>query len=607
MKEYIGIDLGTSNSAIAFCESPEKEAQVAEITQVMSPGTIGEKKSLPSTLYLPYEGELAPGSTTLPWGDEAGVIGEWARGRGAEMPDRLVVSAKSWLCHAGVDRLGPILPWGEESSAPLSKISPVEASRRYLSHLKSALIHRRGTFDEKNAHVVLTVPASFDEVARQLTHEAAKVAGLADATLLEEPQAALYACIAGTGGQWRKQVHPGDLILVIDVGGGTTDFSLIAISEEDGNLRLERIAVGDHLLLGGDNMDLALAYSVRAELEAQGKPLDHWQFLSLVHSARLAKEKLLSDDSLSEVPIAVASRGASLFKKTLSTKLTRAQVLTLLLDGFFPLSPVTNMPAVRRSTGIQEVGLPFVADAGISRHLARFLTRSLENVRSDAQAVARLEGSPALKKTHLHPTAILFNGGVFNSPVLRARTLEILRAWSPDSEVKELEGANFDLAVAKGAAYYAACLGEGKGVRIKAGTARSYYLGLEPSMPAVPGFRPPIKGLCVVPQGLEEGSELKLEGREFGLVTGEPVEFRFFSSSVRAGDAPGAVVGNAEAELDETSRLEITLPPLEGKTGDVVPVNLDAVVTEVGTLELYMKHTQSNRKWNLEFNVRPKA
>jgi hypothetical protein len=591
----IGIDLGTSNSAIAVSDGLDMEPTIVEISQRVTPETEEKRKVLPSALYFPHEGELKANSN--------GVIGLWARERGSEVPNRVVSSAKSWLCQPLVDRKAPILPWKSDIS---TKVSPVEASRRYLEHMAKAL---ETTFSvdihSESTKIVLTVPASFDEVARSLTHEAAEMAQLRNVTLLEEPQAALYAWITHNGENWRNQVTPGDIVLVIDIGGGTTDFSLIHIAEDSGNLKLERISVGEHLLLGGDNMDLALAYHLKTKIESGGQNVDTWQFQSLVHQSRAAKEKLLAEE-LSEVPIAVASKGAGLFAKSLSSKLSSEDVSKLLMDGFFPLTDIADMPQVRKSSGLHEYGLPFVFDAAVSRHLARFLRRSLENIKTNETLKTLVAESFDIKKeTFVTPTKILFNGGVFTARPFCDRILKLLRSWSPKKEIQELKSFEVDLAVAKGAAYYARSLWEHKGLRIKAGTARSYYLGVEPSIPAVPGVEIPIRGLCVVPQGLEEGTQLDLEGSEFGLVTGEPVEFRFFSSSVRAGDSVGMVVENAEKDLEESSRLEITLPSLDGKVGETVPVSLEARVTEVGTLELRMKHTRSDQRWNLQFNTRP--
>jgi len=597
----LGIDLGTSNSALAWSAPESESPEVIEVPQLTSADKIGELSMLSSSLYLPHEGETV---AKLPWekASSESVVGAWAKERGATIPDRLVSSAKSWLCSNTVDRKGAILPWKSEITE--GKVSPVEASRRYLEHLRHAWEQKAGeSWDAKNSKVVLTVPASFDEVARTLTHEAAESAGWGKVTLLEEPQAALYAWLAAYPEDWRKQVKPGELVLVVDIGGGTTDFSLIAISDAEGDLALERISVGEHLLLGGDNMDLALAHALRAQAESEGHKLDNWQFLSLTLATRLAKERLFSDDSLGELPVAVASRGSSLFAKALSLRLERETALKIVLDGFLPKTPVSELPQQRRSLGLQEEGLAYVFDPAISRHLARFLKRSFENMKADTRLTA-LVSPDAQREGYLMPSAVLFNGGVFNAGAIKDRMLDLLSEWRGKA-ITELPATHLDLAVARGAAHYAKLSSEGKGIRIKAGTARSYYLGVEASVPSVPGYEPPIKGLCVVPQGIEEGSELSLAGQSFGLVTGEPVEFRFFSSAVRAGDSVGSIVEDARAELDESARLSVTLPADAEGEGQVVPVELDAVVTEVGTLELWMKNLASGKKWNLEFNVRP--
>ena len=453
--------------------------------------------------------------------------------------------------------------------------------------------------------VVITVPASFDEVARTLTSEAAEAAGLGKVVLLEEPQAAFYAWTAQAGSDWRKQVRPGDLVLVCDVGGGTADFSLIAVAGKEGNLEVERISVGEHILLGGDNMDLALAYTLQAQLEAAGKTLDGWQFLALIHAASRAKVQLFNDPSLNEARIAVPSRGSGLFAKTVSAKLDRATLEAVVLDGFFPLTKVTDLPRETRGAGLQEFGLPYASDPVVSKHLARFLTRSLMNVKASAALTALVSRPEALEGDCLRPTAVLFNGGVFNAEPIRKRVLDLLDSWNGGSPVRELAGFQPDLAVARGAAIYGRNRATGQGIRIRAGTARSYYIGLETSMPAIPGFKPSIKALCVVPQGMEEGSQLLIDGQEFGLMTGRPADFRFFASEVRSGDTPGQIIPNAERDLEETSRLELTLPPIEGfPEGQPVPVQINPVVTELGNLELWMKHTRSDRRWKVEFQVR---
>lgn len=607
----VGIDLGTSNSALALAPADQEEgADICAIPQLFSLQAVGELEILPSVLYLPLDNEAASATATLPWQEGSvagGIVGQLAREQGTLRPERMVASAKSWLCNPHVDPEAPILPWKAELE-PGQKVSPFDASVRYLAHLReacrSAFVRRGEPHALEAAEVVVTVPASFDDVARALTHRAAQAAGWGGVTLLEEQQAAFYYWISQSGGKWREHVHPGDLVLVCDVGGGTADFSLVAVSEQAGALQLERVSVGDHILLGGDNMDLALAYAVRGELEKGGAKLDNWQFLSLIHSCRVGKEALFADAALAAYPISVPSRGASLFAGTLSTSLGRDTLNSVLLDGFFPRTGIAEHPARRRSLGLKEFGLDYAADPALSKHLAWFLARSFRNTQG-SEALSRLVAGRVREKDgvpFIFPSAILFNGGVFKAAPLRQRIMEILSGWD-GSGVAELPESDFDLAVAKGAAVYARTRLTGEGIRIKAGTARSYYIGLESSMPAVPGLAPPLKAVCVVPQGMEEGSEESLPGQDFGLVTGDLVEFRFFSSTVRAGDRVGDLV-EGEEDLEETASLQLTLPPLEGGEGAMIPVRLHSVVTELGTLELWMRHEPSGRQWKLEFNVR---
>jgi molecular chaperone DnaK (HSP70) len=604
----LGIDLGTSNSAVAADNFESDQTSLVEITQILRPNQVGEKTTLPSALYIPHPDEFSADALKLPWSDHSAtaIIGHFARDHGALIPDRLVISAKSWLSNFHVDPRRAVLPWKSDIKEP--KLSAFDCSRLYLEHLKEGFLYAERiqgrNWDLSEGHIVLTVPASFDEVARNLTAEAAEAADLGKVTLLEEPQAAFYAWTAQAGSGWRSQVSPGDIILVSDVGGGTADFSLIAISGKDGNLEVERISVGEHILLGGDNMDLALAYTLQAQLEAEGKSLDAWQFLALIYAASRAKVDLFNDESIEQAPISVPSRGSSLFAKTVSTTLDRKTLGQVVLDGFFPRTKITELPTEGRSAGLQEFGLPYASDPVVSKHLARFLTRSLTNVKA-SDSLRALVGAAAEDSDYLRPTAVLFNGGVFNAASIRGRVLDLLASWNDGKPVRELEGFQPDLAVAKGAALYGRNRATGKGIRIKAGTARSYYIGLETSMPAIPGFKPPIKALCIVPQGMEEGSELLIEGKEFGLMTGQPADFRFFASEVRSGDAPGQIIPHAERELEETSRIEVTLPAIEGlPEGQPVPVQMNPVVTELGNLELWMKHTGSDRRWKVEFQVR---
>jgi molecular chaperone DnaK (HSP70) len=580
-----GVDLGTTNSAIAWRNLDEASGDVVSIPQLTAPGTVEERRLLPSFLYLAKEGEFAEGALALPWDKKAVyATGEFARGHGAKVPTRLVASAKSWLSHSGVDRTGTLLPW--QAPPEVERISPVEASARYLRHLAGAWkVSRKTAIDSEE--IVLTVPASFDAAARELTTQAASHAGLHNVTLLEEPQAALYAWLETVGDGFRKQVQVGDVILVVDVGGGTTDLSLIAVSEQEGNLQFTRIAVGDHILLGGDNMDLTLGHHL-----AQGKNLDAWQFVALTHGCRQAKELLFSDPKLKKVPISIPSRGSALIGSTLKTELTRDDVTRILIDGFMPKVRVTDLPETARRTGLTQLGLPYAQDPGITRHLAAFLTR---------------QSRIAEGKAFVHPTAILFNGGVFKATALKERVIEIVNEWlalDGGSPAKELEGADLDLAVARGAAYYG-WVRQGHGIRIRGGTARSYYVGVETAMPAVPGFKPPVKALCVAPFGMEEGSRADITPQEFALVVGEPTVFRFFASSVRREDRAGDMIDDAgrSEELEEVAPVETTL---SGESGKLVPVNLQAAVTEVGTLELRCLEKSGPGRWKLEMNVRAK-
>jgi hypothetical protein len=612
----VGIDLGTTNCAVAFHELTATGEEPVEtrrstlgIPQLTAVGTVETRPLLPSFLYLPGSAEFPAGGLALPWKSEAtDVVGEFARKHGVNVPTRLVASAKSWLCHPGVDRRGALLPW--QAPADVARVSPVEASTRYLrhllaagdAHLKSVGVKERMADQD----VVLTVPASFDAAARDLTMEAAKSAGLEHVTLLEEPQAALYAWLDQLGPRFRKELKVGDVILVVDVGGGTTDFSLIAVTEENGDLQLNRVAVGDHILLGGDNMDLALAHSLNQGLAAAGKKLDAWQFASLTFGARQAKEALFADGALKKAPIAIPGRGSALIGGTLKTELTRETLQQVLTDGFFPKVPVTELPQTARRAGLTQVSLPYAQDAGISRHLAAFLTRQAKALENAKDLAMRFEG-----RSFLHPTSVLFNGGVFKAGVLKARLLEVLNQWlvaDGGQPVKEQAGADLDLSVARGAAYYG-WVRRGHGIRIRGGTARAYYVGVESPMPAVPGFEPPLKALCVAPFGMEEGTQADLPPQEFALVIGEPTRFRFFASSVRRDDPVGSMQDDAteDAGFEELAPIETSLPAEPGREGQLVPVQLQAAVTELGTLEVRCVEKSGPGRWKLELNVRLKG
>lgn len=572
-KFIIGIDLGTTNCTLAYAEVPAKKelSDLVQfpIRQLIEREVEGESLSLPSFLYFPLEEEKIEGSYCL---------GTFARDRGAQLPDRLVSSAKSWLCHEGVDRRAPILPPSE------ARISPLEVSSALLSHLKAAWETANPKVNFAEQTVLVTVPASFDPSARQLVQEAAKLAGYPEGTiLLEEPQAAFYSWLQVHEKSWRSQLKLGDLVLVVDIGGGTTDFSLIAVKEKEGDLELERIAVGAHLLLGGDNMDWALAYKAREKLEAAGHNIDDWQLNTLVHICRKAKEQLLSKGAPKSADILIPGRGKKLVGGGLKTTLTQKEALEILVEGFIPLLPATERSAPEARLGLQQVGLPYAQDPRLSAQLARFL----------AQAGA--DGKLAI------PTALLFNGGALKAEPLRARIEEQLNSWAKEegkNPVKVLSGTDCDYAVSHGAVSYGfARLGHA--VRIKSGTSRSYFIGVEDAVPAIPGVARGITAFCIAPLGMEEGSEARLPNKEFHLLLGEKAQFRFFSSDATV--PLGTAVRRWQKELQELHPIEAVLERQE-EEGRTVAVTLKSAVTELGVLEIYCQ-ASNGRLWKLEFNL----
>jgi len=587
--KILAIDLGTTSSVLAVADD-DAPARTVPIAQVVGPGEVAERPTLPSFLLLPSELEVPPAQLQLPWsGPLRYAVGGFARERGAELPHRLVASAKSWLCNPAIDRTAQVLPFRgaqrelERDMADGERVSPVNASARYLAHLRAAWDDAHPDEPASEQDVLVTVPASFDPVARELTVVAAREAGFDRVTLLEEPQAAFYAYLVARGDAWRRDLAPGDVVLVCDVGGGTTDFSLIEITSDAGNLALERIAVGDHILLGGDNMDLAVAALVGQSL---GRPLDAMQQRALVHTCRRAKEQLLGAAAPDSLPVAILGRGSRLIGGTVKAEVARDQVERLVLDGFFPEVAADARAERRRAGGLRELGLPYAHDPAITRHLAEFLAR-----------FGRM------------PSHVLFNGGVMKAPRLAARVVDQLRAWA-GRDVGVLAGADLDLAVALGAAHYGQ-VRRGKGVRIRGGTARAYYIGIESAMPAIPGFAPPLKALCVAPQGLEEGSSVELPDDELGLVVGETQAFRFFAAAAgpdAVPDAAGALVDADAGGLVELDPVEqLVAADADHAPGQLVPVRLEAHVTEVGTLELWCVARDGRGRWKLEYSVRERA
>jgi molecular chaperone DnaK (HSP70) len=590
----IGIDLGTTNSVVAYIDMHNSTGaasviRVFPVPQLVRPGEVGTLPALPSFLYFPTEEELSAGGVSANWNEHpAMVTGVLAREQGALVPSRQVSSAKSWLSYPGVHRRGKILPAQAEPPQPM--ISPVEASARYLMHLRDGWNGAIGSDEEtrfEQQEIVLTVPGSFDEEARELTVEAARRAGLENLTLLEEPLAAFYAWIvanrqAQAGNH--EQLCDGELILICDIGGGTTDFSLIRARRVEGELQFERTAIGEHLLLGGDNLDLALVRHVENKLN--GAALTLRQRYALRRTCCAAKERLLSDSSLHRVPVTILGSGRTVVGEARSTELAREEVLQILTDGFLPITAPQEMPAAGTPTGLRELGLPYASDPAITKHLAKFLT----------QAAEAMDGSSANARI-ARPDAVLFNGGFCAPAVTRDRIVEALSNWFGGAQnrwsPKLLNNDEVESAVARGAAYYGR-VRRGTGMRIQAGSARSYYIGFRSELG--------LQGICVLPAGVEEGTTLPLLDREFSVLANRPVSFTLYSSRTRH-DAHGQVAALDEASVHRHPPLVSLLR--YGKRRDVyLTICLGASFTEVGTLELWCESRHTPHRWRLQFELR---
>ena len=592
----IGIDLGTTNSVVYYLDKEVEDAvpQVFEIPQLIEFGELDTKPSLPSFLYLPDDREVPEKGLSLPWGDnKTFAVGELARKNSSLSPLKTISSAKSWLCVDNIDRLAPILPWNRNNKE--KQMSPVEASMQVLLYIRNAWNSEMASKDDslliENQTVMLTVPASFDAVARELTVKAAQDAGM-NVILIEEPQAAIYSWLLEIGDNWRKQVSPKDVILVCDIGGGTTDLSLIKVKNDEGNLQLERIAVGNHILLGGDNMDLTTAYSAAAKIKKVKKQnLDAYQITGLTHACRQAKEKLLSNNpDIQSQKLTVLGKGSSLIANTITTEITRDELTKILIEGFFPKCELTDKPAGGAKAGLKAFGLNYESDPAITKHIAEFLTIHCGG------------------DTENLPNCILFNGGVTKADTVRERIVDVMSGWLPESkgDVKVLTGNNPDLAVALGASYYGQ-VREGKGIRIKAGSSHAYYLGIESSMPAIPGFTPPVQGLCVLPIGTEEGSTLDIDYSGLGLLVGEKTEFKFYSSVSRRDDNTGSLIDDVGMvdDIDEMPPVTADLPVNnEIPPGSLVPIKLRCEITEIGTMQIWCKSLTSGSEWKLNFELR---
>ncbi len=610
-KYAIGIDLGTTNSMLAYVaiEAENPTVSILPIPQLTAHSQIESLLALPSFVWI-AKSEFAdrdaisvsaalgkcPYSSLNSISGNRIVVGEFARRSAAESPEQCIVAAKSWLCHSAVDRQSAILPWGTDGSFEL--LSPVQASRLILEHLISAWAVAFPDAPIAEQQVVLTVPASFDLAARELTFVAAREAGLPDGFIaLEEPQAAVYHWIAKTGQHWRRELQAGDEIFVCDVGGGTTDLALIKAEQKDGELSLQRVAVGQHLLIGGDNMDLALAHFSASKFSDAGSKLNAWQSMSLWHTARNAKESLLSGSEQKSYTVSVLGRASKLIGGTVSIELSASEVEEVLIEGFFPFCDSDARPISTSTVGFQEIGLPYEQDTAITRHVAAFL--------SDNRSEAALDGDGKRIK-------LLFNGGVFRSDALRNRLLAVMNnfqeanAMSDAGPIAVLGGVeDLDAAVASGAAYYAWSKQNG-GVRIRGGTGHSYYVGIETAGLAVPGMPRPLNALCVVPKGMEEGTEVEVPSRDIGLVVGYPASFRFFASANRSDDQVGTLLKHwDDDELQETAPMQTELQK-DASIGDakIVPVRFISKITELGMFELWCSQQGGDNEWKLEMNVR---
>jgi hypothetical protein len=632
----IGFDLGTTNSAVTFVDTHKEPWRIETfaVPQLVAPGQIEARESLPSFHYQPAAGEFAAGALKCPWqkSEPAFAVGVFARDHGALVPGRLINSAKSWLCHSGVDRTAGLLPW--HGAADVEQFSPVEVSARYLGHVRDAWNARFPRYPLAEQEFVLTLPASFDEVARELTVKAAALAGLPRVVLIEEPQAAFYAWIYAHADRWQELVEPGQKILVCDIGGGTSDFTLIRVRRgEGGKVQFHRVAVGDHLILGGDNLDLALARHIEQKI---GR-LEPRAWAILVRACRVVKETLLGPDAPEKLTVNLPGSGARLIGGGTHVEVTRQEVCDLLVEGFFPRVGLEEKPISRRS-GFQEFGLPFAPDAAITRYLAAFLTAH--------RHVALEDAGPARDHDPARPDIVLFNGGVFESPLLRARLLEVLESWfqpclaaagtaanarslaDVPSAAKQtgwrsivLDNDRLDLAVARGAAYYG-MVRRGQGVRIAAGLARTYYIGVEettlPAETAPPGPQsggvspaeaPPVAQaaplvVCLLPAGIEPGQDIALMKRRFDLLVSEPAEFPLFVSSTRLTDKPGELVPIDAAQMTALPPMRTVLRTRKKATAETVSVDLHARLTEIGTLDLWCSEIGGRRSWRLQFDVR---
>ncbi|MCM8531065.1 MAG: hsp70 family protein [Lentisphaeraceae bacterium] len=571
----IGIDLGTTNSVVSFVDRYAKERSIENfpVLQVIASGELDKQTSLPSFCYLPLAHELEGDQLSLPWKNKSKKsVGVFARNHGSGIPERFISSAKSWLSHKGVNRTAGILPWGSEIATE-DKLSPVETSRLILEHVRLAWNNEFGKKKDKDgtkctleeSQVVVTVPASFDETARELTVKAAKDAGYEHLILLEEPLAAFYAWLDKTE-NWQELISTGEKILIVDIGGGTTDFSLIEFTEDE-NLR--RTAVGNHLLLGGDNIDMTLARVVESQIKKKLSPRER---SILNQRCRLAKEELLIPNGKEEVTVAVTTSGSSLVGNTVTGKLTKENVLKVIMEGFYPMIE-TTAALPEKKAGIRDLGLPYEKDPSVSAHLLSFLCKASG---SDQPII---------------PDKILFNGGSMIPDLLRQRIIDLVNSWS-ENTVTELPAWDLDKAVSTGASYYG-LVKAGEGVRVQGGIARSYFLEIETSEGP--------KLVCVMPRDTNEGDLQALSSMRFEAAANEPLKFPVHSSATRLHDQLGDIVDDRE-EVSELPPLITTLK--FGKKNQKIEVELSTLLNETGTLEIHLNSVNTDHRWPLKFDMR---
>ena len=591
MKYLIGIDLGTTNTVVHYCDLKAETGAIntLHIPQVTELGERENLPSLPSFIYLPEGEEVPKGSLALPWDENPDfAVGAYAAKNSAKLPDRVIYSSKSWLSVESVNRRDAILPWGRKNKE--YQLSPVDAAAKILRYIRDAW-NSQFTLENKddkieNQTVVLTVPASFDAVARELTTAAAKEIGL-DVILQEEPLAAFYSWLFTHNETWRDKVNPGDVILVCDIGGGTSDFTLIKVQDEEGHLALERLAVGKHLLLGGDNMDFAVAYTAAARFrQEQNTNLDQYQIKGLIHACRQNKEQMLANAESSDCKLTVLGRGSSILGNAISIEMGRDEMMKVIVDGFLPECSLQDRPAKRQASGLQSFGLAYETDPAITKHLAEFISAHCHS-------------------TEDMPNTILFNGGVTHAEPVRERIVGQLEKWA-EQEVNILVNEEPDMAVSNGAVYYAQ-VRSGGGIKVKAGSSHAYYIGVESSMPAIPGFVPPQNGVCIVPIGMEEGSAADIPYEGLGVVVGEDTYFDVYASTTRDEDIFGTLLEEASVseELEKLPQLRTKLEADEElPSGSLIPVVLHSELTETGTLQLSCINPDSGRKWKLDFELR---